>query len=504
MRKTQIILSFLIVVFYLQSVKAQQYPNDVQYQSIAQPNTPAMPGYGTSVVDSSVPSPIEITRITEVYNYVDGNGNPQVWYPTHKYAKTQVWNADQTKYKILSWKVYDASNYQEIQSLSDMYPCYWSNSNPDLIWSFRENGVVKKHFVSSNNTQVIATIQGYDYVQLGPGEGNIDNNDKYVALVGKKTNGDLDIIIFNLQTSQIENTRTFAGAWGNGGLGFPDYIDWVSVSQSGNYVVINWNNNLGQNNYYTDQNGDNHYGVEVYDASNLQFQNRIVLYGNHGDLGYAVDGGEVYVQFYGVYGGGTIYMYKLDGSGTTVLSTNQDFGVTGHISCRNINRPGWAYVTESEIAQTAQIVAVKLDNSELVEHFGHHFSSAGSYEQSSMAVASPNGDKICFKSDFGTGANDGDIAYSFFASLSNSLSVQEEQLTNVRIFPNPANDFIKIETKNHIKNIIIYNEIGQIVKHFKIKNKFKTDISIKHLKKGIYFVQISTEKNYILKKIIKE
>ena len=498
MRKIKIVLSILIVVFYLQPLKAQQYPNDVQYQSIAPPATPAMPGYGQSVIDNSVPTPIKITRITEYQAQWD-------WYPIHEYAKTQVWNADQTKYKMMSWKIYNATTYAEEQELSGMYPSYWSNTNPDLIWSFRENGDIKKHIVSTNTTQTVANIPGYEIIKLGPGEGNIDKNDHYVALVGKKANGDLDVIVFDLQTLSIVHTETFTNAWVTGGDNFPDYIDWVSISQSGDYVVILWSNPTGTTNWYLDQNNVNHYGVEVYDRATMQYQSRIADAGNHGDLGYAVDGDEVFVQYKAGQSG--IFMQKLNGTGETQVNNTPEITASGHISCRNINRPGWAYITQATSANSSskQIVAVKLDNSGIVEHFGHHFSSDMSAAQSPMAVASPNGDKICFHSDFGTDpVNNSDVAYSFIASVDNTNVVKDEQLTNINLYPNPATDFIKIETQNNIRKILIYNEIGQIVNRIDTKNHNETNISIKHLKKGTYFVLISTEKKQILKKIIKE
>ena len=89
MIKIKTVLVILSAVFFLQTVKAQ-FPTDIQYQSIAPPTTPALPNYGESVIDNSVSNPIEITRVTEAFNYDDGNGDPQVWYPTHEYAKTQV------------------------------------------------------------------------------------------------------------------------------------------------------------------------------------------------------------------------------------------------------------------------------------------------------------------------------------------------------------------------------------------------------------------------------
>jgi len=492
-------ISILFVVFFLQSVEAQ-FPNDIPYQSIETPNAIAFPNLGESITDNSVPNPIQITRITEPIDYVDKDGNPQIWYPKHEYAKTQVWNADQTLFRIRSWKVLDATTHQEVQSLSGaIYPSYWSNTNPDLIWSFKENGDVKKHTVSTDVTETVANISGYEFVQLGPGEGNIDKNDKYVALVGKKTNGDLDVIIFNLQALEIVHTETFAGAWGDGGIGFPKYIDWVSVSQSGNHVVIMWNHTTApESNPY-----NGHYGVEVFNTLDMQYQNRIIRYGNHGDLGFAVDGDEVLVQFYGMFGNGTLYMHKLDGSGSTLLTTNTDFGVAGHVSCRNINRPGWAYVTHSLSAQSGQLVAVKLDDSGLVEHFGHHFSSGTSYDQAAMAVPSPNGDKVCFRSDFGTGPNTNpSVSYIFIAKLASALSIEEEQLTSVKLYPNPANDFIKIEHKKAINNITIYNITGQIIKTIKASNSNSAKINIMNLNDGLYYIRVSTENESILKKII--
>jgi len=504
-------LLFFLIIIIMQNATAQ-FPVDGPYQSIAPPPTPALPVLGQTIVDTSVPSPIDITRITEEYHYTDDNGNPQIWYPSHGYSKTQIWNADQTLYKISSWKIYDATNYQEIQHLSGLYPSYWSNKNPDLIWSFRENGDILKYTVSTQTTETFAHISGYEFIKLGPGEGNIDKNDHYVALVGKKDNGagsyDLDVIVYDLEANQIVTVKNFPNGWADGPDYGPKYIDWVSVSQSGDYVVIMWNHNTATDNgvdeYY--ENGNIHYGVEVFDTQTMQFQNRIVRYGNHGDLGYAMDGDEVLVQFYGVYGGGTLYMFKLNGSGYTVLSTHPDFGVDGHISCRNLNRPGWAYVTNADAAQNGQLVAVKLDNSGIVEHFGHHFSSNTSYDQSPMAVASPNGDMICFKSDFGTGPNTHpSVVYDFIAKLSNTQTVLEEQSTPVKCFPNPVKDFIEIENKNTIDKINIYNQMGQLLKAINNTSRLKkVRIDLHEFKSGVYILHIYNGKQFWVNKIIKK
>ena len=507
MKELYNLFSIVLILFSIQLTKAQ-FPDDHSpYQSIPVPAVPALPNYGESVTDNSVPSPIEITRITEVYNYVDGNGDPQVWYPTHEYSKTQVWNADQTLYKIRSWKVYDATTYQEVQdiSTSSLYPAYWSNINPDLIWSFKENGDIKKHFVSTNTTQVVGNItntsgNSYEYVKLGPGEGNIDKNDHYVALVGKD-GLDMDVIIYDLQNLQTVFIKKFVGCWQNGGSSFPHYVDWVSVSQSGDYVVIMWDHNTtSQTNPYV-ENGQEHYGVEVYNMQDMQYQRRLIHYGNHGDLGYAADGDEVLVQFYGTQQDG-VYMYKLNGSGSVSILQNHDFGIDGHISCRNLNRPGWAYITNADAAQSGLMLAVKLDNTGTVEYFGHHFSSNTSYEQSPMAVASPNGDKICFKSDFGTGPNTNpSVVYSFFAHLDPASSVKDEMLTKIRLNPNPVKDFVHIQSTENIKNFSIFTLTGQEIMKLNTVNSKDITIDIRDFSSGIYLLKIKTENEIISKKL---
>jgi len=484
----------IIGLFIIQMINAQ-FPQDGTYQHILPPNTPAIPGYGQTIIDNSVPTPIEITRITEYQAQWD-------WYPMHEYSKTQVWNADQTRYKVASWKVYNATTYVEEQELSGMYPSYWSNTDPDIIWSFKENGDIKKYNVSTDATQVVANIPGYDLVKLGPGEGNIDKNDHYVALVGKKANLDLDVIVFDLQTNQITQTLTFTNGWGTGTDYAPQFIDWVSVSQSGDYVVVLWSNAWNETaGFYTDQNNVDHYGLEVYNRANMQYQRRIDDSAGHGDLGYAVDGDEVFAQF--KTGESGVYMYKLNGNGgEIIINTNTDFFASGHVSCRNINRPGWAYVTQTKANSTGQIIAVKLDDTNTVEHFGHHFSSDNSYDKAPMAVASPNGDKVCFKSDFGTAPNDNDVAYDFIASIDNTASVNEEQLDTLNIYPNPTKDFVTIKGKaNTIYTI--YDYTGKLI-FSKKANTTNTIIDLSELNSGVYIVKATLNDTASFSKIIKK
>ena len=428
MRTIKTFLSILFFLMFFQSIIAQ-FPSDIPYKSIVSP-TPALPDYLQSVEDTSVSDAITIKRITKYNSKCD-------WYPTHDYAKIQPWNSDASLYKIRAVAIYDAITHQKYRDLpgGQIYPVYWSNTNSDLMYSFREDGAIKTYTVSTDSVQTIFNLTGYDIVKLGPGEGNIDKNDHYVVLIGKR-GLDMDVIIFNLQTIQIMHTETFTGAWGNNSS-VPEYVDWVSVSQSGNFVGIMWNHNTtSQGNPF-----NGHYGVEIYNTTNMKYLRRIVDYGNHGDFGYAVNGDEVFVQFWGPTG--TVNMYYLNRTERVVLSTHSDFNSEGHISCRNLNRPGWAYVSQDYQDHSGQIIAIKLDHSGLVEHFGHHYSSSANYTKSPMPVPSPNGDKIMFKSDFGFNTNPAEV-YVFESTKTDILSTDSQGNKFANFYSNLVNEFINI------------------------------------------------------------
>ena len=317
-------------------------------------------------------------------------------------------------------------------------------------------------------------------------------NDKYVAFVGKHGT-DMDIITYDLQQNQIIHKETFAGAWGNGGPNAPDYIDWVSISLSGDYIVIMWNHNTTSETYPF----NGHYGVEVYDR-NMQFLRRIAGYGNHGDFAFAQDGEEVFVQFWGPTG--SMNMYYLNRMERVVLINHPDFDLhAAHISGRNIHRPGWIYTNISDV-NLGVTLAVKLDDSGTVEYFGHTYSTDISYLKSPMPVPSPNGDKVMFKSDFGD--TNPDVVYTFEARKFTSNSLTANGDFSLKLYPNPATDFINISSREDVIEINLINPTGQIIKKFTHLHNKNISLKLDDLNSGIYFMQIKTTQKSIIKKIL--
>lgn len=414
-------ISMVVIILLLSIVAYGQYPPNTIYSTIVPPAGAVAPPYLSTYDDGST-----MTRFLKI---------TQEGGATHSYSKTQPWNIDGTKYKIRTIAVYDANTHSLYKSLGglDMYESMWSNTDPNIIYGFTIEGKIRRYNIDTEVLDLLYDLnkntEVYDEVKLGPGEGNIDIHDKYVALITHvKNTSDVRIIVFDLQTYQVVTTKTFEGMWRNADWQH-QYIDWVSVSQSGDYLGIMWDHSYAtDSNPFVDQNGASHYGVEIYNTINLNYLRRIIHYGNHGDFGFAPDGSEVFVQFYGNVSGGTVFSYHLDGSGQVdIIHTDNIFNTNGnHLSCRNILRPGWAYLNTDNLNNGhARMLAVKLDGSEIIENFGHSFESSNTYARYSFPVPNPTGTKIMFKSNFGDESSDNKIcdyeAYPILSTPSKSL-----------------------------------------------------------------------------------
>ena len=73
----------------------------------------------------------------------------------------------------------------------------------------------------------------------------------------------------------------------------------------------------------------------------------------------------------------------------------------------------------------------------------------------------------------------------------------------VNVYPNPANNQITIYSPNNaIKNLSIFNMNGSILQQLNVMNQHKLDISLITLQAGTYIVEITTQDEKIIRKII--
>jgi subtilisin family serine protease len=102
----------------------------------------------------------------------------------------------------------------------------------------------------------------------------------------------------------------------------------------------------------------------------------------------------------------------------------------------------------------------------------------------------------------GYGIPDFQKAYTILAS---STAISTHLLEDdISVFPNPIQEMMNIELKNGItlKNIKIINSIGQIV--FITDEPIEHHILLNNLSKGMYFLQIESNKGTVVKKIMKD
>ena len=83
-------------------------------------------------------------------------------------------------------------------------------------------------------------------------------------------------------------------------------------------------------------------------------------------------------------------------------------------------------------------------------------------------------------------------------------NIDKNNIDEILIYPNPAKTYLQIIDYNaSIQDIDIYDVYGRKVKKIKSQN-LKHKIQITDLEKGIYFINIKTNNNTIIKKFVKE
>ncbi len=83
------------------------------------------------------------------------------------------------------------------------------------------------------------------------------------------------------------------------------------------------------------------------------------------------------------------------------------------------------------------------------------------------------------------------------------LSSQHTKLNpNIAIYPNPSNNYINIETKNPVKRVNLFDVRGNLVLSKSEFDRKKIDIS--ELSYGVYTVNIITNENVTIRKIVKK
>lgn len=351
------------------------YPPETQLTFESVPNV-AKPGYLASYTDPKFGT--KITRVTDATAFGQSN-------VVNAYAKVQPWNSDGSLILIRRW-VLDGSTYKIKHTINVNGETRWAHTDPNTIYNAAggtDNRFYKINALTGEKT-LLHTFTGYTRCFIGPWQGNMSWDDRYIALACKKsgeTGNDASwprhAIIYDIQNDVIVTEKSYN-----------KNIKWISMSPSGKYVVFRW---LDVSPY-----------IQSFDK-NLNPVATLVQNHAHGDLTYDANGDEVYVQYHGI---GKITSYRIsDGKATSQLDPN---GMdNGHISCQNYQETGWCtlsvYEHTGDFPGSAEIFSLKLDGSQTVRRFAHHHSNAGRGNTAGApeGAISPDGTKVLFTSNWG-------------------------------------------------------------------------------------------------------
>ena len=88
-------------------------------------------------------------------------------------------------------------------------------------------------------------------------------------------------------------------------------------------------------------------------------------------------------------------------------------------------------------------------------------------------------------------------------SVQPSTSVAElQEITELKIFPNPTADYFSIDAKQTIKSVSLINITGQLVKTYSETASQTNRFDVKALPKGIYFLTIELGDAKLVEKLI--
>lgn len=70
-----------------------------------------------------------------------------------------------------------------------------------------------------------------------------------------------------------------------------------------------------------------------------------------------------------------------------------------------------------------------------------------------------------------------------------TLSIKNNQITDLKVYPNPTSDLINITTNEEIESLKLLNSLGQV----KALNYGQNNLDIRFLSNGIYLLEIKTK-----------
>ncbi len=344
---------------------------------------------------------------------------------------------------------------------------YKTSSNPAT--DHARNGTIKNN-TCYRNTASYATSAGI-YIDGGKNilvEKNKSYENGNGIEIGAEENGTTDSIT-------VKNNLIF----NNQEVGL--YVGGYTTSTTGQVLnCIIRNNTLFQNNSLKDGTGE----INMSKASNCVFENN-VFYTNNQNTFMSVD--NISPQTGNKFNYNCWFTPSNNANNITVNWRNQTYNTFA------------SYKTGTSLEANSMYNNPGLTNAVLPAPDLHLLSSSVCIDAGNSGTVISNGETdyegkgrvIGVKIDIG--------AFEFNAPL--GINNWQSFPENIILYPNPANDFFTIESESMIKEIILFNSLGEKVYSEKSFMQNKVDVNVSSLSSGFYFLNIINESGSIIKKI---
>jgi hypothetical protein len=398
----------------------------------SEPATPK-PAYLAPTTD-----PTFHTQVTRIAGDVGGSTAPVAgtWGADarHTYSKQQPWSADGSLIVIEnrggpSPLFLDGTTYRPMLADCASSPLY------DYRWHPSPAHAHEMINVDGAGTE----LSWYDVVDcvktrswtlpltsnygIGSGEGNPSNDGRYVAV-----SDGTQMLVVDMDpqppfapypSKRIGPARTIADCGLSGCA-----IDWVSVSASGRYAVVNYDGDYPRVFDIDPQTlalTPHAYPASTPECLSHAPGNGFVLDLGHADFALDPFDGDADVligqrssgcptSVGGAAMAGVVKVRLSDGH-VTMLTDPANEAFPHHISTRNLDRPGWVYVSYYPSPGQRfddEVVAIKIDGSKAVERLAHlHSAISGCYRCEPHAVPSRDGQRVIFASNWATSCGTG-------------------------------------------------------------------------------------------------
>lgn len=369
----------------------QAYETLATARTVVTPVAP-YPGYLQPETDAAFGTPF--TRVTDPGHQMLPGVYCKPAYCTHRYSSSQAWNADQSLLVIANGCsglcFLHGTTYKPLFHRSVPNECEWHPVDPALMICVSGNEVYTWNPVLDLRTAA-HVFPEYTHLQFGPYKGNPSKDGSKLVVRATNREGALVAFAYDISTRRKYPDIELSKLSGRNG--------YCTISPSGRYVFCANTTFDGIETAY----------VFTTDGVQVQYWTEHHRPG-HGDMTLDSDGSDVYVgiskanpdKFH-------VIKRRLDNGAVTDL---MPYGESQHASIRNINRPGWVFLTytgtypgaDEQPGKTPfyqELIALRIDGSGELRRLIQTHNPRFDYWSETHASPSPDASQVIWSSNWG-------------------------------------------------------------------------------------------------------